>query len=134
MSCDVSICGIRFLFFQIRTFVCPLTNCTIPYTPGGRFIHIPPAYPASDWANDFGRPWWRDDSYCIGILSQKTRFIKIINTLASKHHTLEVRLDNVFHHLQCLSHSCTYKSHSGLLVLLIFPSIVQYKCAKMVDL
>jgi len=75
---------------EIRSHVDPMTNCVIPYTPRGRFIHIPPPYPSSDWANDFGRPWWRDDSYCIGILSKKTRNVKIINTLTSQEHILEV--------------------------------------------
>ena len=56
----------------------------------GRFIHIPPRCPRTDWANDFGRPWWKDDSYCIGLLSQKTRKIRIINTLTSQEQTLEV--------------------------------------------
>ena len=68
----------------------PLTGCKIPYTPHGWFIHIPPPMPCSDWANDFGRPWWRDESYCVGILSKKTRRIKIINTLTSQEHVLEV--------------------------------------------
>jgi hypothetical protein len=48
------------------------------------------AYPDSDWANDFGRPWWKDDGYLVGILSQKTRKIKIINTLTSQDHVIEV--------------------------------------------
>lgn len=75
---------------QIRTHVDPLTGCTIPHTPLGRFVHIPPPCPDSKWANDFGRPWWKDDSYCIGILSKKTRLIKIINTLTSQEQVLEV--------------------------------------------
>lgn len=75
---------------DIRTHTDPLTSCVIPYTPHGRFIQVPPPYPDSDWANDFGRPWWRDDSYCIGILSQKTRFVKVINTLTSQEQVLEV--------------------------------------------
>ena len=59
----------------------------------GRFIHIPPRCPSTDWANDFGRPWWKDDSYCIGLLSNKTRKIRIINTLTSQEQILEVRKD-----------------------------------------
>ena len=37
------------------------------------------------------RPWWRDDSYSIGVLSAKTRFIKIINTLTSQEQVIEVK-------------------------------------------
>lgn len=76
--------------FQIRTHVDPLTGCVIPYCPNGRFVHIPPPFPNSDWANDFGRPWWKDESYLVGILSKKTRFIKIINTLTSQEQVIEV--------------------------------------------
>lgn len=76
--------------FQIRTHVDPQTGCVIPYCPNGRFIHIPPPYPDADWANDFGRPWWRDEGYLVGILSKKTRHIKIINTLTSQDQVIEV--------------------------------------------
>lgn len=75
---------------DIRTHVDPMTGCVIPHTPHGRFIHIPPPMPSADWANDFGRPWWKDDSYCVGLLSAKTRIIKIINTLTSQEQVLEV--------------------------------------------
>ncbi|XP_022109270.1 cytochrome b5 domain-containing protein 1-like [Acanthaster planci] len=75
---------------EIRTHVDPVTGCVFPYTPHGRFVHIPPPCPRTDWTNDFGRPWWKNDSFCIGILSAKTRFIKIINTLTSQEHIIEV--------------------------------------------
>ncbi|WAR13711.1 CB5D1-like protein [Mya arenaria] len=74
---------------DIRTHVDPLTGCVIPYCPNGRFLHIPPPFPNADWANDFGRPWWKDDSYLVGILSKKTRMIKIINTLTSQEQVIE---------------------------------------------
>ncbi|XP_072036123.1 LOW QUALITY PROTEIN: cytochrome b5 domain-containing protein 1-like [Amphiura filiformis] len=75
---------------DIRRHIDPITGCEFPYTPHGRFVHIPPACPRTDWVNDFGRPWWKDESYCIGILSAKTRFVKIINTLTSQEHVIEV--------------------------------------------
>ncbi|XP_001369257.1 cytochrome b5 domain-containing protein 1 [Monodelphis domestica] len=75
---------------DIRTHIDPLTGCLKYYTPKGRFVHIPPQLPRSDWANDFGLPWWRDTDYQVGLLSPKTRFIRIINTLTTQEHTLEV--------------------------------------------
>jgi len=75
---------------EIKTYVDPVTNCEQYYTPNGRFIHVPPPYPTDDWANDFGRPWWKDDKYCVGVLSQKTRRIKVINTLTSQEVIIEV--------------------------------------------
>lgn len=62
-------------------------------TPRGRFLHIPPQLPRSDWANDFGKPWWQGTRYEVGRLSAQTRNIRIINTLTSQEHTLEVRTD-----------------------------------------
>ena len=52
---------------------------------------MPPQLPRSDWANDFGKPWWQGSRYEVGWLSAKTRNIRIINTLTSQEHTLEVR-------------------------------------------
>jgi hypothetical protein len=38
----------------------------------------------SDWANDFVTPWWADTTYLIGALSKQTRFITIVNTIATQ--------------------------------------------------
>lgn len=51
---------------------------------------MPPLLPRSDWANDFGVPWWKDVKYEVGILSAKTRLVRVINTLTSQEHMLEV--------------------------------------------
>ena len=75
---------------QVRTHVDPLTHCVLAYTPHGRFVHVPPPYPSSDWANDFGVPWWRDGSYVLGHLSAKTRLVNVVNTLTSQQHVIEV--------------------------------------------
>ncbi|XP_043857127.1 cytochrome b5 domain-containing protein 1 isoform X1 [Dromiciops gliroides] len=75
---------------DIRTHIDPLTGCLKYYTPRGRFVHIPPQLPRSDWANDFGQPWWKQTQYEVGLLSSKTRLIRIINTLTSQEHKLEV--------------------------------------------
>ena len=74
----------------MKTHIDPVTGCRVPYTPMGRFIDVPPPCPRSDWANNFGRPWWRLDKYCIGNLSQKTRRLRLINTLTLQEQTIEV--------------------------------------------
>lgn len=79
--------------YQIRTHIDPITKCKFYYTPRGRFIHTPPRCPCTDWANDFGRPWWKDESYCIGVLSAVTRRIRIINTLTSQEQAIEVLIN-----------------------------------------
>ena len=69
----------------------PLTSSTVSYTPHFRFVHVPPPCSSSDWPYDFGRPWWNDDNFCIGLLSKKTRLLKVINTLTSRSRVIEVR-------------------------------------------
>lgn len=73
----------------------PITKLEVSYTPNGRFVHVPPNAPRSDWRNDFGPAWWKDSSYCIGSLTKKTRKIRVINTLTKQEHILEVILDNL---------------------------------------
>lgn len=76
--------------FQIITHVDPLTECVKYYTPRGRFVHVPPTCPRTDWANDFGKPWWKDMRYEVGTLTAKARWIRIINTLTAQEQRLEV--------------------------------------------
>ncbi|XP_076019337.1 cytochrome b5 domain-containing protein 1 [Genypterus blacodes] len=75
---------------DVLTHVDPITNCVRYYTPRGRFVHVPPAGPRSDWATDFVRPWWRDQQYQVGLLTTKTRWIRVINALTSQEQLLEV--------------------------------------------
>ena len=56
----------------------------------GRFVHIPPPFPRSDWANNFGIPWWKNSHYCVGTLSQRVRKIRVINTLTLQEQIIEV--------------------------------------------
>ncbi|NP_001017684.1 cytochrome b5 domain-containing protein 1 [Danio rerio] len=98
---------------DILTHVDPLTGCIKYYTPRGRFIHIPPPCPRTDWANNFGKPWWKDNRYEVGLLSAKTRWIRIINTLTSQEQKLEVcseeSLDEILHrYLFYNSHAASY--------------------------
>ena len=84
---------------QVLMYVDPLTNCVRYYTPRGRFVHIPPSGPCSDWASDIGQPWWRDRCYEVGRLTAKTRWIRVINALTSQEQRLQV--------------NCGHKVHSG---------------------
>lgn len=78
---------------DIQTHINPLTECATPYTPDGRFIHVPPTVARSDWtpATLAHVPWWFDrERYMIGKLSKKTRKLRIINTLTKDEHVIEV--------------------------------------------
>jgi len=69
---------------EIKTQLDPITGLVSAYAPFGRFPHVPPREPVSDWANDFVTPWWADTTYLIGALSKQTRFITIVNTIATQ--------------------------------------------------
>lgn len=75
---------------DIRTHVDPITGLELSYTPLGRFIHIAPPCPRSDWATDFGKPWWRDEAYYVGRRTKKTRRVHVVNMLSGQEHTIEV--------------------------------------------
>jgi hypothetical protein len=44
---------------DVKVHVNPATELRVPYTPMGRFIHIPPPEPTTDWVVDFEKPWWK---------------------------------------------------------------------------
>ncbi|KAJ3332581.1 Cytochrome b5 domain-containing protein 1 [Blyttiomyces sp. JEL0837] len=77
---------------DLKVHVNPLTDTVTAYTPEGRFLHVPPPLPRADWASsETFTPWWLDkDTYCIGKLSERTRKIRIINTLTRDEHIIEV--------------------------------------------
>jgi hypothetical protein len=75
---------------DVRRHVDPVSLVRCYYTPQGRFVHVPPPWPDSAWATDFGLPWWLDPAYCIGRLSRKVRKVKIVNTLTGDEDVLEV--------------------------------------------
>ena len=60
--------------------------------PTGRFLHVPPATPDSDWdTQGFSKPWWDDyERYGIGKLTESVREIRIINMLTKHDDNLEV--------------------------------------------
>ncbi|XP_038128246.1 cytochrome b5 domain-containing protein 1 [Cyprinodon tularosa] len=95
---------------DIRRFVDPLTCCERYYTPRGRFVHIPPRGPCSNWATDFGTPWWKDSRYKVGLLSAKVRWIRIVNTLTSQEQLLEVCSEETL--VEILHRYRRYNSHA----------------------
>ncbi|XP_034413525.1 cytochrome b5 domain-containing protein 1 isoform X3 [Cyclopterus lumpus] len=104
---------------DVQKHVDPLTSCVRYYTPRGRFVHIPPAGPRSNWATDIGPPWWKDERYEVGLLSIKTRWIRVINTLTSQEQRLQVCSEETMaeilqRYLRYNSHACSYTwKHGG---------------------
>ncbi len=83
----------------------------MPYTPNGIFLHVPPPEPVTDWRNDFGTPWWRDEQYCIGNLSACTRKIQVVNTLNQQSTNLEVCSEETLGEI--LDRYLDYNAHAG---------------------
>ncbi|RKO95708.1 hypothetical protein CAUPRSCDRAFT_8931, partial [Caulochytrium protostelioides] len=76
---------------DLRTHVHPLTGTVAPFTPDGRFLHVPPVMPRADWSSDHvACPWWLDRQYHLGSLSRQARHIRIVNTLTQQEDVLEV--------------------------------------------
>ena len=75
---------------QVKTRIDPEKGFAVPHTPQGRFLHLPPDEPLSSWRNDFGVPWWKNNDLCIGVLTKKSRMVRVINTLTSQEHVVEV--------------------------------------------
>lgn len=65
----------------------------MPYTPHGRFIHVPPRDPVSTWRTDFGLPWWKDPARVVAQLSDQTRRVWVVNTLSGDRHLVDVGVD-----------------------------------------
>jgi len=77
--------------YDVKTHIDPTRNILMPYTPEGRFLHIPPDNPA-EWSTKYDLPWWKDPKYIIGRLSRQTRSVKIINMLT---------------HQECMINTCS---------------------------
>ncbi|KAJ3273557.1 Cytochrome b5 domain-containing protein 1 [Terramyces sp. JEL0728] len=76
---------------NLKTQINLLTDCKTYAKPYGRLINVSPHLPQHNWDVDEGtKPWWIDQSNCMGYLSKKTRKIRIQNTLTKDEHILEV--------------------------------------------
>eukprot|EP00753_Platysulcus_tardus_P018646 PLAT6998.1.p1 GENE.PLAT6998.1~~PLAT6998.1.p1 ORF type:complete len:235 (+),score=90.41 PLAT6998.1:26-706(+) len=95
-----------------KTHVDPKTGLVLPHTPHGRFIHVPPPEPVSSWRTDFGTPWWRDEeTYCIGSLSERTRFVLCVNVMTGTENRLEVASEETME--EVLDRYLEYNSHAS---------------------
>lgn len=53
---------------DLKTYIDPVRNIEMYYTPRGRFIHVPPPEPV-DRTEIVALPWWKDNKYVIGQVS-----------------------------------------------------------------
>ncbi|KRX03683.1 Cytochrome b5-like heme/steroid binding domain [Pseudocohnilembus persalinus] len=73
-----------------RTSVDISTGLQSTYCPLGLYLHVSPTGPSSEFSQSVQTPWWRDEQYCIGNLTQKPRDIKIINMLTEHEDIIQV--------------------------------------------
>ncbi|KAG8461651.1 hypothetical protein KFE25_001269 [Diacronema lutheri] len=98
---------------DVKSYVDPATELRAPYTPMGRFIHVPPLEPTADWVVGFEKPWWKDEQYVVGKLTAMTRPLSVKNMLTRQQHRLEVcaeeSMDEILQrYLDCNNHAGSY--------------------------
>ena len=93
----------------------PKTGTTTTFCPWGRFLHLPPLGPDSQWNEvTFNVPWWKDPiKYMIGSLTTRSRKIKLINMLTKHEDTLEVAQEETINeildrYLEINQHAASY--------------------------
>lgn len=74
---------------DLKIYMDPKRNVSMPYTPAGRFIHVPPPDPKDD-SPAVDLPWWKDSKYVIGTLTAKTRMVKIVNMVTRTEDVISV--------------------------------------------
>merc|ERR1712039_502445 len=83
-----------------RRHVDPITGLDEIYCPWGRYIHVPPQGPESNWATDYAMPWWEDAKYYIGKAASRTRKITMVNVLTKQKNTLEIPVEETVEEIQ----------------------------------
>lgn len=85
---------------QPKMHINPDTGLEEIYCPWGRYIHVPPQGPHSQWATDFVTPWWEDPRFYIGSFTVRTRKVAMVNMLTKQKQTLEVPIEETIEEIQ----------------------------------
>ncbi|KAH3759802.1 Chromodomain-helicase-DNA-binding protein 3 [Pelomyxa schiedti] len=75
---------------DLMWYMNPETGSRSVWTPMGRFPHVPPEIPHSQWRNDFDVPWWANVNLRVGRVSDSTLKICLVNTLTLHKKIMEV--------------------------------------------
>lgn len=99
---------------QPKTHVDARTGLEEIYCPWGRYIHVPPQGPESQWATNYVTPWWDDRRYYIGSFTRRTRKITIVNLLTKQKTTMEVPVEETIDEIRerYLMHNAHAKSYA----------------------
>jgi len=83
-----------------QTYISPFTNMREVFCPQGRYIHVPPETPEPGFDTCVNIPWWRDQKYCIGKLSEKTIKINMVNLLSKQKVLMEVPCEETMEEIE----------------------------------
>ncbi|XP_060527710.1 cytochrome b5 domain-containing protein 1 isoform X2 [Cylas formicarius] len=84
---------------EIRHYVHPETGANVPYCPYGPLPDVAETLPTPTWRPLSETPWWKNDKFQIGLLSQRIRPIRIINMLTLTEVTINVCFEDTFHRI-----------------------------------
>jgi hypothetical protein len=96
---------------DLKKCVDPTTGLQTYAQPFGRFIHVPTLRIDSTIDADYELPWWQDPTFLIGQLTQKSRKIRIMNTLNGHETTLEVCSEETLNEI--LKRYLAINAHAG---------------------
>lgn len=96
---------------QPKTQVNQETGLEEIYCPWGRYIHVPPQGPESNWSTSFGTPWWEDKRYYIGQAASRTRKVTMLNLLTKQKNTLEVPVEEIVEEIR--ERYLVHNAHAG---------------------
>ncbi|EFJ27487.1 hypothetical protein SELMODRAFT_441572 [Selaginella moellendorffii] len=96
---------------SVKLYRDPVSNVETFDVPQGRFVHIPPTGPRTDWNSGYPFDWWNDPEYIIGKLSRKTRMVRIKNVLIDHEILLEVPSEENVQHI--LERYLAYNAHAN---------------------
>jgi len=84
-----------------KTSIDPSSGLRRVHTPFGRFLHVPPPEPTTDWDSGFHTPWWEDEErFQVGFLSKQSRQIRILNLLTGQADLLNVCAEDTLNDIQ----------------------------------
>ncbi|EGZ22208.1 hypothetical protein PHYSODRAFT_489670 [Phytophthora sojae] len=85
---------------DVKYHIDPERNLSVPFTPYGCFLHVPPPDPTAKWRTADLLPWWRDPQYVVGRLTKKARWLEVVNVLTQQRHSLEVCCEETLAEIQ----------------------------------
>lgn len=85
---------------DIRYFIHPETAVRVPFTPFGTIPHVDTHLPSYHWKGLKTVPWWKDERYIIGKVTNKTLPINIVNVLTHQSIRLEVCCEDTLRRIE----------------------------------